>query len=166
MASGVFPYRVVILSPREPWFSPILMAVPCSLQTFTSLENCEHAMSKSLWKFPGFIRTFSTTSAAAMAISDEKCTSATRGTSSPSARSLDLISANARTSAKVGTVSLIRPAPAAASRLHWLTEASISDVCVLHIVCTTMGCPPPMLTFPTLTSFVCMILLLLIYCRS
>ena len=51
-----------------------------------------------------------------------------------------------------GTVMRMSWEPAAASSLHWATVASMSDVWVLHIVCTTMGWPLPMRTFsPTRT---------------
>ena len=88
------------------------------------------------------------------AISEEKCTSATRGVSIPSERRMDLISFSDSTCARDGTVSLINCAPAAASLRHCAADASTSDVCVLHIVCTTIGWSPPMMTLPTFTSSV------------
>ena len=72
IASGVFPYRLVIYSPSEPWFMPTLMAVPLSEQTLMRFLNCRTASSWSLWKLPGLILTFSTIGATASAVWDEK----------------------------------------------------------------------------------------------
>ena len=57
----------------------------------------------------------------------------------PLSLSLFRISARASTSFIAGTVSLIISAPASYILIHWATDASISDVWVLHMVCTTIG---------------------------
>ena len=72
IACDVLPYRFVIYSPREPWLTPTLIAVPFSLHASMSFLNCRLASSWSLLKLPGFILTFSTIGATAMAVSDEK----------------------------------------------------------------------------------------------
>ena len=59
----------------------------------------------------------------------------------PSFLSLDFMSLIASISYIPGTVSLMSCAPASCILLHCSTVASMSDVCVLHIVCTTIGCP-------------------------
>ena len=142
------------------------MAHPVRLHTSMSLANCISACLWSRWKFPGFILTFSTTSADAMATSEEKCTSATSGVSMPSALSLDLISRRSSTSFIPGTVSLMSCAPALYSLRHCSTLAWISDVCVLHIVWTTIGQSAPIRTFPACAVIVSISCILLTVCYS
>ena len=130
------------------------MAVPYFLHSSRKRANWRRASSWSLWKFPGLIRTFSTTEATAIAVSEEKWMSATSGTSHPAARRRALISCIYGTSCRPGTVIRTSCEPASARRRHCATVASTSYVWVLHIVWTTTGLSPPMRTFPTRTTLV------------
>ena len=51
----------------------------------------------------------------------------------------------------VSTAIRTTPAPAAANWSTWATVASTSAVFVAHMLCTTIGLPPPMMTEPTFT---------------
>ncbi len=61
------------------------------------------------------------------------------------------ISARAAVSAAVSAAIRTTPAPAAAKCSTWATVASTSAVFVAHMLCTTIGWPPPMVTEPTRT---------------
>ena len=148
------------------------MAVPCSRQTSISLASSALALSWSAWKFPGLMRTFSTTGATAMAVSEEKWMSAARGIPQPASLSLRCISRMLSTSLSPGTVMRTSCAPASASLRHWATVASMSEVWVSHIDCTTIGASPPIVRdSPILTGIVLSrsiygIVCLLPYCPS
>ena len=134
------------------------MAVPYFLHSSRNRANWRRASAWSLWKLPGLIRTFSTTEATAMAVSEEKWMSATSGTLQPAARTRALISRTCGTSCRPGTVMRTSCAPAFASRSVCATVASTSYVWVLHIVWTTTGLFPPMRTSPTLTTRVSIVI--------
>ena len=165
--SGVSPYLRIILSEREPWFVPMRMALPSSLQRRTRGMNFSRARSRSAAysaseysalesvrclsvKLPGFTRIFSTCSTASIAVAGRKCISATSGVSKPAARNFFEISPRAFAASRFCAVSLTIWHPASASCMHWRTEASTSQVFVFVIDCTTI-LSPPISTPPTWT---------------
>ena len=94
--SGVSPYRLIILSDSDPWFTPMRIAVLCLRHIWRKGTNLARilsisaAYSSSVYskclnfraqstKLPGLIRTFSTILAAASAALGLKWISAIRG---------------------------------------------------------------------------------------
>ena len=103
-------------------------------------------------KFPGLIRTFSTHCAASIAASGLKWISATIGTSHPAAFSSFLIFSKLAASFTVGAVILTISHPTLTKSSVCLTDAAVSIVSHVIILCRRMGFFPPIPTFPTVTS--------------
>ena len=96
--AGVSPYRLMMRSESDPWFTPMRNAVECSRHMSTSgisrfsMRFISSAYSSSVYskwrkvragstKLPGLMRTFSTIAAAASAAAGLKWMSATNGAS-------------------------------------------------------------------------------------
>ena len=94
--AGVSPYRLMMRSDNDPWFTPIRTAVWCSLHISRNwikrarnffISSAYSSSVYSRWtnvlalstKFPGLIRTFSTIRAAVSATFGLKCMSAISG---------------------------------------------------------------------------------------
>mmetsp|Transcript_12121 Transcript_12121/g.38266 ORF Transcript_12121/g.38266 Transcript_12121/m.38266 type:complete len:207 (-) Transcript_12121:20-640(-) len=169
MPSGESPYWKRMRSAREPWFTPIRRALPCSLSFMTSGAKASSMAAWASWmsssfsslmvskdlrpsaKFPGFTRTLSTKSAHTRATFGVKWISATSGVLYPSSRSRRLMCSQALASRMPWTVMRTMSTPASAHFLTCATVASTSWVRVVVIVCVAMGCSEPTGTSPMYT---------------
>ncbi len=166
------PKRLITLSEREPWFTPMRIAVPlarhssrngssrwrrrCSSAAYSlSVNTILRNVRPGSAKFPGFILTFSTCFAASKAAAGLKCMSATSGVSIPWLRKRLCISSRAAACCIPWAVRRMSSAPAPASLAAWATLASMSRVGVVVMLCTRTGASPPITVFPTATGTVC-----------
>ena len=166
--SGVSPNRFMMRSLRLPWFVPMRIAMPRSLQSRTSGVNRSRilsisaAYSASVYsrtlnffesaKFPGLIRTFSTHFAASSAASGLKWMSATSGTPQPAARNSAPMPSRFLASFTVGAVIRTISQPAFANPSDSATHAAVSIVSLVSIDWMRSGLSPPTAVPPTFTA--------------